>query len=33
MILGDIISSNFKVLDKIISTIKEEKVVGASSYG
>jgi len=31
MILGDIISSNFKVLDKIISTIEEGRVVGASS--
>jgi len=32
--VGDVIGSNFKVLDKIISTIKEGRAVGASSsYG
>jgi len=28
----DIIDSNFKVLDKIVSIIKEEKVIKASFY-
>jgi len=32
IILGDIIGSNFKVLDKMASTIKEGRVVGASSF-
>ena len=30
---GDVIGGNFKVLDRIISTIEEGRVVGASSYG
>jgi len=33
MIFSDIINGNFKVLDKIIGTMKEGRVVGASSYG
>jgi len=32
--VGDIIGSNFKVLDRIAGTIKEGRVVGvSSSYG
>ena len=30
---SDVININFKVLDKIIGTIEEGRVVGASSYG
>jgi len=33
MIFSDVIGSNFKVPDRIISTIKERRVVGVSSYG
>jgi len=32
-ILGDVIGSNFKVLDRIASIIEEGRVVRASSYG
>ena len=31
--VGNIISSNFKVLDRIANTIEEGRVVGASFYG
>jgi len=31
--VGDIIGSNFKVPDRIAGTIKEGRVVEASSYG
>ena len=30
--VGDVIGSNFKVLDRIASTIEEGRVVGASSF-
>jgi len=30
--ISDVISSNFKVPDKIVSTIEEGRVVGASFY-
>ena len=30
--VGDIIDSNFKVLDRIISTIKEGRIVKGSFY-
>jgi len=30
---GDVISSNFKVLDRIVGTMEEGRVVRASSYG
>jgi len=30
--IGNIIGSNFKVLDRIASTIEEGRVVGASSF-
>jgi len=30
--VGDVIGSNFKVSDRITSTIKEERVVGVSFY-
>ena len=32
MILDNIIGGNFKVLDRIAGTIKEGRVVGASSF-
>ena len=31
--VGDVIGSNFKVLDRMVSTMEEGRVVGASSYG
>jgi len=31
--LGDVIGSNFKVLDRIIGMMEEGRVVGASSCG